>query len=124
MRTLACAVEPAGPAVGGERGGPPVGIRAGLGRVARPGLQAAGQGESQVLRPGGDFRPRVGELPQLFDDVGQRFALDELHGVVVHPALAADRIDRHDAGVVELRRRLGLNLEPLELLGVGHRGEG
>jgi hypothetical protein len=41
----------------------------------------------------------------------------------VYPALATNGENRHDVGVEELRRRLSLDVEPLELLGVGHRGE-
>src|SRR5579883_2113631 len=46
-----------------------------------------------------------------------------LHRVVVHAPLAADGEDRHDVGVVQLRRRLGLDLEPPQLLRVQGRGE-
>ena len=58
------------------------------------------------------------------DERGQRLALDELHRVVVHAPLAADREDRHDVGVVQLRGGLGLYLEPPQLMGVERRGEG
>ena len=50
-------------------------------------------------------------------------ALDELHGVEMDAALAADREDRHDAGVMQLRGGLGLDLEPPELVRVERRGE-
>ena len=60
---------------------------------------------------------------QLVDDGGQAAAVDELHGVVVDPLVAADAEDRHDVGVVQLRGRLGLDLEPLALLGVDRRRE-
>ena len=50
-------------------------------------------------------------------------ALDVLHRVVAHPALAAHRVHRHDVGVVQARRRLRLDLEPLQLPGVQRRGE-
>ena len=63
-------------------------------------------------------------LTQLLDDAGQGLALDELHGVMMHAAVAADGVDRDDVGVVQQRRGLGLDLESLELLGVGHGGEG
>ena len=38
----------------------------------------------------------------------QRLALDQLHGVVVDAAFAADAVHRHDVRVVQHRRRLGL----------------
>ena len=63
------------------------------------------------------------EPAQLADQGGQGLALDELHRVVMHAPLAADREDRHDVGVVQLRRGLGLDLEPLQLPGVERRGE-
>ena len=44
--------------------------------------------------------------------------LDELHGVVVHPPVAPDGEDRHDVGMVQGRRDLGLDPEPRELPGV------
>jgi hypothetical protein len=55
------------------------------------------------------------QLPPLGDDLGQGLAVDELHRVVMHPALAADGMDRHDVRVVQQRRGLGLGLEPLKL---------
>ncbi len=57
------------------------------------------------------------------DDGGQAAAVDELHGVVVDPLLAAHSEDRHDVGMVQLRGRLGLDLEPLAPLGVDRRRE-
>ncbi len=66
---------------------------------------------------------RGSQPPALGDRLGQRLALDELHGVVVHAALAADRIDRDDVGVVELGGGQGLGLEPPELGRVHRRRE-
>jgi hypothetical protein len=42
----------------------------------------------------------------------------------MHTPLAADREDRHNVGVVQLRRRLGFGLEPVQLVRVQRRGEG
>ena len=63
-------------------------------------------------------------LTQLLDDAGQGLALDELHGVMMHAAVAADGVDRDDVVVAQQCRGLGLDLKSLELLGVGHSGEG
>ena len=63
------------------------------------------------------------EPAQLGDDLGQAAALDELHGVERHAPLAADGVDRHDVGVVQAGGGLGLELEPLQLLGVQRRGQ-
>ena len=51
------------------------------------------------------------EPPQLVDDQVEPLALDELHGVVADVAVLADLEDRHDVGVVELRRRPRLAAE-------------
>ena len=48
------------------------------------------------------------------DRLRQRAAADELHRVVVVSADLAERVDRDDVRVVELRDRLGLALEPLD----------
>ena len=63
-------------------------------------------------------RPRL----SLGQHRGQAAALDELHRVVVHALVAAHGEDRHDVGMVQGRRDLGLDLEPGELLGVGSGG--
>ena len=55
--------------------------------------------------------------------VGQILAFDELHGVVMDATLAADRVHRHDVGVMQLRRRLRFVFETLQLLGVERRCE-
>jgi hypothetical protein len=49
--------------------------------------------------------------------------VDELHYVVVNPALVADRVDRHDLLVLDLGSRQGLGLEALKATGVNGRGE-
>jgi hypothetical protein len=63
-------------------------------------------------------------LLALADEVGQRLAVDQLHGVEVDAALAADRVDRHDVGVVQARRRAGLVVEALQLARVHRRRQG
>ncbi len=83
----------------------------------RPALGGPGQGSAEVPRG------RLGPPPQPLDHLGQGLALDELHGVVVDALVAADRVDGHDVGVVQLGRRLRLVLEALQLPGVERRGE-
>ncbi len=67
-------------------------------------------------------RRRLGG-PKLVDQLGEVLALDELHGVVVDAAFAADGVDGHNIGVVQRRGGLGLVLESLQLLGVERRRE-
>ena len=55
--------------------------------------------------------------------MGEGLAVDELHGVVVDAALAADGVDRHDVLVGQVSCGLSLILEPLKLLGVEHGRE-
>ncbi len=50
----------------------------------------------------------------------QRGPLDELHREVLLALVLADLVDRHDVGMVEVGRRLGLGAEPLD---VAARGE-
>ena len=54
---------------------------------------------------------------------GERLTVDELHGVVVHAAFAADGVDGHDVRVVQARRRLRLVVEALQLPRVHRRRE-
>ena len=49
----------------------------------------------------------------------QALALDEAHREVVLALVLADLVDRHDARVVEVGRRLGLGVEPLDVGLVG-----
>ncbi len=58
------------------------------------------------------------------EDGRQAAAVDELHRVVVDALVAADTEDRHDVRMVQLRGRLGLDLEPLALLGIDRRRKG
>ena len=61
-------------------------------------------------------RGRAGAEPaQVFQDHVQPVPLDVLHRVVVHAAVLADPVDRHDPGVVQPRRRARLELESLHL---------
>ena len=62
-------------------------------------------------------------LTHLANHRRQRLPLDQLHRVEVHAPVAADGIDRHDVGVMQQRRRLGLVLEPLQLAGIEGRRE-
>jgi hypothetical protein len=58
------------------------------------------------------------------DDFGQAAAVDELHGVVVDGALAADGVDVDDVRVVQRGGRPGLVVEALQLPRVQRSGEG
>ena len=55
---------------------------------------------------------------QLVEHLVQAQPLDELHDVVGRPVVLAHAEDRHDVGVVQLRRRPRLALESVPLLGV------
>ena len=61
-----------------------------------------------------DFRARI--APGM---LRQRGPLDELHRVVLLALVLAHLVDRHDVGVVEVRRRLGLGVEPLDVTARG-----
>ena len=95
---------------------PPSSAEAGaaVGRRRRPRRRSVG---------GVGRRRRACRPPQPPDHVGQRAAVDELHGVEVDAALAADGEDRHDVGVVQARRRPRLVLEALQVARVHRRRE-
>ena len=67
--------------------------------------------------------PLVAQGTQLSDQGGKALSVDELHGVIVHAALAADGVYRHDLLVLHLGRREGLGLEALEAPGIDGRSE-
>ena len=74
------------------------------------------------------FRGEAGQAAlspaaQVLDDCCQRLALDVLHGVIVHAALAADAEHRHDVRVIQARRGLCFVLESLQLPGIERRGK-
>ena len=60
---------------------------------------------------------------QFSDQRGEALPLDELHGVIVDAALAADRVHRHDLLVLHVGRRECLGLEALEAPRIDGRGE-
>ena len=62
-------------------------------------------------------------MTKLVEEGGQAAAVDKLHDVVVDSLVATDVEDGHDMRMVQLRRGLGLDLEPLALLGVDGGGE-
>ena len=62
-------------------------------------------------------------LPQLANHHRQRLPLNQLHRIKMHPPIRPHRVDRHDMGVMQQRRRLGLVLKPLQLPGVKGRRE-
>ena len=85
-------------------------------------------GSDSVRSRGGCGARLLGRLSfaarsKLLEDSGQAAALDELHRVVVNSVIAADSKYRHDMRVMQLRGRLGLDLESLPLFGVDRRGE-
>ncbi len=81
----------------------------GLPRTGRRG----GRGRPGALRHS-RLPPGIAQPRQLVDDLVEPLALDELHRVVGHLAVAADLVDRHDVGVVQPRRRLRLAAEPFQ----------
>jgi hypothetical protein len=64
------------------------------------------------------------ELAKLADHVSQSTTIDKLHRVVMHAAVGAHGVNRHDVRMVQERRRLGLGLEPRKLARVERGGEG
>ena len=80
-----------------------------------PDVKSRGEGPGCSRVGGRPLAPRVFEPAEIPDDGGERPALDELHGVVMHALLTAHRVDRHDVRVVEQRRGVRLELEPLPL---------
>src|SRR5262249_33726172 len=64
------------------------------------------------------------EPRQLVDNLVERLALDELHGVEGDAALLPDLENRHDVGVVQSRRSLRLATETLESPAVAHHVAG
>ena len=47
--------------------------------------------------------------------LGQTFAVDETHRKIMLPLMLADFMDRHDARMIEVCRRLGLGVEALDI---------
>ena len=70
---------------------------------------------------GGEGSPGVGL--QRVDDLGQRLALDIIHGIEMHGTLAANREDGDDMGVLERGRCPGLIEESLKLTGIEDSGK-
>jgi hypothetical protein len=93
-------------------------------RARRPRFGAPGAGRRHGgLRLVGGRHVADGLAAQLGDEVGQGAAVDELHGVVVDAALAANPVDGNDVGVVQPRRGPGLVVEALQLPRVERAGE-
>ena len=71
----------------------------------------------------GDPRHQLGRLAgrqgPFGQPLGQALPLDEAHAEIVLPLVLADLVDRHDARMIEVRRRLGLGVEPLHVGVVG-----
>ena len=68
--------------------------------------------------------PLGSPAPSSLDHLRQGLAVDELHGVEVDAALAADGVDRHDVGVVQLAGGVGFVAEACQSARVEHRREG
>ncbi len=66
----------------------------------------------------------IAKAAKLPDQRGEALPLDELHRVIVHAALAADRMHRHDPLVLHVCSGQRLGLETLEAARVDGRGEG
>ena len=60
---------------------------------------------------------------QLLDQRGQGPPLDELHGIIVDPPVATDRVDGHDPRVVEQGGGLRLDPKSRQMVRVEGRGE-
>jgi hypothetical protein len=87
-----------------------VGVGQGLRRLKAPPRHVLGF--QRLLRP-----------LAFIEDVGQASAVDELHGIVMHAALAADGEDWHHIGVVQPGDGLGLAAEALHGRFIGHDTE-
>src|SRR5262249_19187592 len=77
--------------------------------------RAAGGGPARAGPRAPAAAPRARGAGPRRDRLGQGLPLNELHGVVVHAALAADTVHRDDVAVVQERRRLRLRPEALQL---------
>jgi hypothetical protein len=71
----------------------------------------------------GRFRLQSLGPPELVDDLRRAAPVDVLHHVERHTTLGAHGEDWHDVVVVQAGRRLGLELEALELAGVERCGQ-
>ena len=103
-----------------QRGGGLAGLRDVASAAAGGQLPVAPSvpGPRRKLRRTGLQRTHARLAAKLPDHRVQRLAVDELHGVEVDAALAADGIDGHDVGVMEPGGGLGLLAEALQMLGV------
>ena len=85
-----------------------------------------GDGRPVVLLPlgrGWSGTLLIAMATKLPDQRGEALPIDELHRVIVHAALAADRMHRHDPLVLHVCGRQRLGLESLEATRVNGRGE-
>src|SRR5207248_5186898 len=57
-------------------------------------------------------------FPQLGNNLGQSLAVDELHGIVVDAAVAADGVNRDNMWMLQTRGSKGFVLEVMQLLGI------
>ena len=98
---------------------------AGVGTPGCAGVTSRVDIDAVEARPGWESGRAAVRIPaaERVDPIGEGRAVDELHGVVVDAALAADRVDRDDVGVVQMRGRLGLDAEPGDLPRVDGGGE-
>ena len=105
---------------GARRAGSPVVRRRGRELPAEHRPRRPGRRPRAVRLVGrGGAAGRPAEAAEFGEDLVEPLAGDELHDVVVHPALLADPVDRDDVGVVQPRRRPRLAAEPSEVPRVG-----
>ena len=76
-----------------------------------------------LRRPGLELLDARGLTSQLADDLGKAVPLHKLHRVEMHASIATGRVDRHDVGMVKLRRGLSFDQKPLPLLWINGRGK-
>jgi hypothetical protein len=64
------------------------------------------------------------QLPQFLNERGQGLALNKLHGIEMHAALAADEVDGNDVGMLQAGGGMRFVLEALKLFAIQGGGEG
>src|SRR5687768_3539826 len=69
---------------------------------------------AMLLRKNSRGITAVPDQPQTGNQVSNRFAANELHGVKVNTAILADRVDRNDVRVVERRSGADFIAKPVQ----------
>ncbi len=73
-------------------------------------MHRAGDGGHQLRRGAGILRKAAGMRREIA-------AVDQLHAEVMMPLVHADLVDRHDVGMIQMRRGLSFQAKPLEVVG-------